>query len=379
MNGPNSGCAANLQRGILLRGQRRYKEASEFLGRAIEAAPDNSLAYAELALCYNDWGGRGNDALNAINHAIALDPANAQYHGLKGWILVCQNRYGAALHAANAGIELDPLNIMALNAQANAYTKLRKWKEAEASARRVLALNPNNAPALNLLAQALRLQGRGRESREVVAHILALLPNNAFGHMNAGYAAMEIGDHLRANEHFLTSLQMNPHSDLARKGLLHSLRARVWIYRWHFRYATFLRRPATFRRFLLFVAVIAGLGTLAGYLQSYHQGWGSWLGILWLIVVYMNLFSRLTGNIFLLADPVGRHALTRQEKTAACLFAVLLGCVLVILFQAQAWNILGVISAILALFAFSIYYPCIKDRPRRGSKPRAVATAISPE
>lgn len=377
MNGPNPGYAANIQRGILLRNQRRYKEAAEFLCQAIETEPGKSMAYAELALCYNDWGGHGQKALDAINRAIALDPTNAQYHGLKGWILVCQNRYPAALRAATAGVELDPLNIMALNAQANAYTKLRNWKEAEASARRVLALNPNNAPALNLLAQALRLQGRGRESREVVARILALLPNNAFGHMNAGYAAMEVGDHLRANEHFLTSLQMNPHSDLARKGLLHSLRARVWIYRWHFRMATFLRRPATFGRILLLIVVIAGLGSLAGFLQEYHRGWGSWLGILWLMFVYMNLFSRLTGNVFLLADPVGRHALTRQEKTAAYFFAVLLGCILAISFQARAWSILGVISAILALFALSIYYPGIKDR--RGVKPPATAPAISPE
>ena len=367
MNGPNPGYAANLQRGILLRGQRRYKEASEFLGQAIVAEPDKPMAYAELALCYNDWGGRGKKSLDAINRAIALSPTTAHYHGLKGWILVCQRDYRAALRTATEGVHINPVDIMALNAQANAYTKMGKWREAEASARRILALNPNDAPALNLLAQALRMLGRGRESREVVSRILALLPNNGFGHMNAGYAAMEVGDHLRANEHFLTSLRMNPHSNLARQGLLHSLRARVWIYRWHFRFATFLRRPATFLRFLLLVVIIAGFGTLAALLEAYHRGWAGSLGILWVMLIYMNLFSRLTGNIFLLFDPVGRFALTHREKIFACFFALFLVGALAALFQAKNWTFFGVIAFILTVFAFSIYYPQIKDRWQNSS------------
>jgi tetratricopeptide (TPR) repeat protein len=114
-----------------------------------------------------------------------------------GAILLCQKKYTAALQISNRAVELDPVNETALNAQANAYTKLRKWNQSIISTQRILATDANNAPTLNLLAQALRFQGHIRESREVVVRILALLPNNAFGQMNAGYGAMEVGDHLR--------------------------------------------------------------------------------------------------------------------------------------------------------------------------------------
>jgi Tfp pilus assembly protein PilF len=52
---------SNLQRGVLLRNQRRYQEASVFLGKAIEHDPEKSPAYAELAICLNDLGGGANE------------------------------------------------------------------------------------------------------------------------------------------------------------------------------------------------------------------------------------------------------------------------------------------------------------------------------
>jgi Tfp pilus assembly protein PilF len=376
MNGEASGYLANLQRGIFLRGQKRYKEANEFLGKAIEADPEKATAYAEIALCLNDWGSREREALRAIDRAISLEPLNARYLGLKGWILVCQRKYQGALQTANRGVEMDPVCITALNAQANAYTKLGKWKQAETASRRILALNVYDAPALNLLAQSLRFQGRGKESREVVSRILALLPNNAFGHMNAGYGAMEVGDHLRANEHFLISLRMDPHSDLARKGLLHSLRARVWIYRLQFRIGAFLRRPATFLRVTSLAAIVAGMIPLGFFLEWCHAGLGSLIVVVLVGYIYLSFFSRLTGDIFLFFDPVGRHALTLRDKIHACLFALLLSFLIVVSALAQLWGALATLLVYVGLFGFSIYYPRIKDWLRRRREDNSPTDAV---
>ncbi len=365
MNGEAPGYMPNLQRGILLRGQKRYKEANEFLGKAIEADPEKATAYAELALCLNDWGSREREALRAIDRAIFLEPLNARYLGLKGWILVCQRKYQSALQVANRGVEMDPVCITALNAQANAYTKMGQWKQAEAASRRILALNVHDAPALNLLAQSLRFQGRGKESREVVGRILALLPDNAFGHMNAGYGAMEVGDHVRANEHFLISLRMDPHSDLARKGLLHSLRARVWIYRMQFRIGAFLRRPASFLRVTSLAGIVVGMIVLGFFLEWCHAGLGSLIVLAFVGYIYLSFFSRLTGDIFLFFDPVGRHALSLRDKIHACLFAAVLGCLLVVAALAQLWGALALLLAYVGFFGFAIYYPLLKDRLRR--------------
>jgi tetratricopeptide (TPR) repeat protein len=356
---------SNLLRGFLLRNQRRYDEAAGFFGKAIEHDPEKAPAYAGLAACLND-AGRQTKALEAIDRAIAIEPMNAEFLGLKGWIFVCQGRYGRALEVANRAVEIDPVSIAGLNAQANAYTLLKNWKQAEVVTRKILALNANDAPALNLLAQSLRLQGRGRESREVVERILALLPNNAFGHMNAGYAALQVGDHLRANEHFLSSLRKDPHSDLARKGLLHSLRARVWIYRLHLRYAMFVREPASFLKIALIVGFIVGVLLIRSLLEWCHQGLGSFaLLVFWVCLIYLNFFSRITGNIFLCFDPVGRHALTRRDKIVSALLALVLAAILGLSFYFQLWVFFVIILAFLGTFAFSILYPQALDRWRQ--------------
>jgi tetratricopeptide (TPR) repeat protein len=363
------GYGANFQRGALLRGQRRYKEASEFLGRAIEADPEKAYAYAELALCFNDWGGHERKALGAIDRAIALEPTNARFHGWKGWILVCQRKYKNALKVANRAVEMDPVCIVALNAQANAFTRLANWKQAEASARRILALSINDIPALNLLAQALRIRGRAKESGETVRRILALLPNNAFGHMNAGYSAIEVGDHLRANEHFLVSLQMDPHSELARQGLLYSLQSRVWMFRANLSFLVFARRPMTLRGFISLVVVVIGIVLLRLFLEWFHQGLGNlMITALVVIFLYMTVLSRVTGNIFLCFDPMGRRALKLQDKIFAGVLAAALAFALGRALFSHQWGLFLAMIAFLGMFAVSIYYPQIKDRWQKRRK-----------
>jgi tetratricopeptide (TPR) repeat protein len=371
------GYHALFQRGVLLRQQRRFKESSEWFGQAIARDPHQAQAYAELALCYNDWGGHSNKALETIDRAISLEPNNARFMGLKAWIYVCQQRYGRALNTANDAVEMDPTCITALNAQANAFTKLRKWKQAEESARRILAFRVYDAPALNLLAQALRFQGKLKESRETINRILALLPNNAFGHMNAGYAAMEVGDTLRANEHFLTSLRMDPHSDLARVGLLHSLRSRVWIYRIHLRYMMFIRRPATVKRFFLLVTAVVAFIALYWLLEACETGLGvAILGSLWVLLVYLNFFSRITGNMFLVFDPVGRYALKLRDKIFAGMLAMVWACVLVGVIRGQHWALMTILTVFLGVFGFSIHYPQIRARWQQ--KPREYEPDATP-
>src|SRR5258708_740218 len=121
---------ANLQRGSLLLGQNRPREALPFIQAAIAANPDSSQGYAELARCWNAIPSERSKAVQAIDRAISLAPNSSYYFGLKGWYLVCQMRFRAALQAAQQGVALNPNCIQSLNALANAYTKLNQWKKA---------------------------------------------------------------------------------------------------------------------------------------------------------------------------------------------------------------------------------------------------------
>ncbi len=359
---------ANLQRGSMLLNANRPKDALPYFQAAIAADPDSPLGYAELARCYNELPGQRGKSIRAIDRAIALAPTTSRYFGLKGWFLVCLTHYRRAFTAAQQGLAINPICGQSLNALANAHTKLGQWKKAEAACLRILELNPNDGPGLNLLAQALRHQGRWKDARETVARILAQMPNNAFGHANAGYAALAAGDHLRANEHFRESLRMDPHFDLARRGLIQSLQARVWLIRFNLRVTAWVRRPPTLLNvtvsLLALAAIFAAMLYASILLDRFFPHTGSLIGCFFLLplfYIYLLIIVRFMSNFLLIFDPIGRHALTQQEKVKACLPAL----ILVTLILAHAWTVAAGVFAFLLLIAATIQIPLLKDRWQR--------------
>ncbi len=369
---------ANLQRGILLMQQRRPQDAIKFLEQAIAEDPDQPQAYAELAHCWNVLPNHGPKAIRAIDRAISLVPTESFYFGRKAWILVCQNRHRLALKVAEQGLALNPVCPVSLNAQANAYTMLNRWKEAEQACLRMLEIYPEDEAALNLLAQAQRHLGRLKESRETVARLLALQPNDAFGQANAGYGALAVGDHQRANEHFLESLRLDPHSDHARRGLLESLRTRIWILSLNRWLISFVHRPATFGNVTMFVFVFLLGMTVLVYVSKWMNAWWPMAGLIVfgipvacvLFYVYLSGFVAVMGSFLLLFDPLGRHALTTQEKLKACIPPVFFIGVEVTMVQAGYGGqmlaiLLGVLFVVAALV---IEAPVMIERWRHRSE-----------
>ncbi len=368
---------ANLQRGSLLLNQNRPREALPFLQAAIAANPDAPQGYAELARCWNAIPGERHKSISAINRAIGLAPNSSFYLGCKAWYLVCLLRFHSALNVAQEGIALNPTCPQSLNSLANAYTKLNRWKKAEETCRRILALDPNDVPGLNLLAQALRHQGRWKETRQVVAHLLANTPNNAFGQANAGYAALAAGDHLRANEHFLSSLRMDPHFDLARRGLLQSLRARIWITRFNMRLVGFLNRcTASMPSIVTYLCIslvafsLFIFGCVLDYLQIHgERNLSQTLGLItcsvlvgFFIYIYFSGLIFVAGNFFLMFDRLGQHALTTREKIRATLPIVALGMMEALMLACGAWQFALGFAAFFGVLAFPIQFPPPRDR-----------------
>ncbi len=361
---------ANLQRGSLLLNQKRPLDALPFLQAAIAADPEAAQGYAELARCYSAIPAEKYKSIGAIDRAIGLEPGNSVYRGLKSWYLLCLLNFSAALRVAKEGLALNPTCPQSLNSLANAYTKLNCWRDVEAACRRILEQDPNDGPGLNLLAQALRHLRRWKETREVVARLLANMPNNAFGHANAGYAALEAGDHLRANYHFRESLRLDPHFDLARRGLVQSLRARVWLLRFHQRMIGFVRRPATVRNVVILFLVISGAVGLFGWAiavaDAFNDGMGGVVAIVLTLLVcaYVALVfvHAALGEFLLMFDPLGRHALTQQEKTKATMPAVGFGVIEFLLVSNDCWPVALVLAGVVALLALIIQLPLLRDR-----------------
>jgi len=367
---PDDAFYPHLQRGILLRESNRPKEAVSFIQAAIAIRPESARAYAELARCWVEIPADRAKVIPAIDRAISLEPDESVYFGLKGWLHVCLGKYNPAIQAAYQGLGINPTCRQSLNALANAHTKLGQWKRAETVCLRILELDSTNEAALNLLAQALRHLGRWKESREVVEQLLAQQPNDAFGQTNAGYGALAAGDHLRANEHFREALRMAPDFDLARHGLIASLRARIWIVRWNMRITSILHRPGTFYNVSLAVIAFVGGMILLGYTAKMldkiypHLGTFVFGGIFCLFLLYIlcSVLIYILGDFFLLFDPLGRYAMTRDEKIKVCMPGAMLLILIGMVFSKGAWVIGLCLSFFVIALIFSIRYPLLKDR-----------------
>jgi tetratricopeptide (TPR) repeat protein len=283
--------------------------------------------------------------LRAVERCVALAPNSAHFIGYRAYILSHFGAYKEALRVAESALRIDPNRHIALLARANAFTKTGQWIAAEQGARRILALNAEDTGALNLLAQALRFQGRHKESREVVAQILARVPEDAFGQANAGFEALNADDHERANRHFVNALRINPHSDNARRGLLQSLRARMWFYRVNLKILNFFngikKKPVIMRMIFVFCIIATG-----GSIVFAYMGYVLVAGTLQPI-----------SNFFLLFEPTGRRALTRKERAWAIVTGVAAFLLFVLFAVTRLWILDLFLGGYLALFALGVYVP----------------------
>jgi hypothetical protein len=98
------------------------------------------------------------------------------------------------------------------------------------------------------------------------------------------------------------------------------------------------------------------------------------------VVVYLFLSasSQIFGDIFLLFDPVGRHALGPLEKRRAVFVALALGVIILTFIVNQFWGGLAALIGCLLFFGLSIHYPQIKDRWSRWRERRREAEADPP-
>jgi tetratricopeptide (TPR) repeat protein len=351
---------ANLQRGQLLRQSGRDSDACKYFKEAIQADPEQPQAYLELALALSQSRANQSESLRAVDRAVTLAPHSAHFMGNKAFLLSHFAKYKEALAVASQALSIDPNSLVALLAQANAYTKTAQWVKAEHATRRMLEIDAQNINALNLLAQALRFQRRLRESRELTARILAMVPNDSFGQTNAGYGALNVHDHRRANQHFLNALRVNPFSEHARLGLLQSLRERVWIYRTNLKLILFFNNKKAAK--LLKLAII--------FLSA--ATFGIFLAVPLIYFFFAGTLQPIS-NFFLLLEPSGRRALTGWEKFRAVLTGIL-ALVVILLFAFTPMHSISIIlTAYLLVFALGVYGPQWADVRRARREERLVA------
>jgi tetratricopeptide (TPR) repeat protein len=300
-----------IMRGLQLKQLGRFADAVIAFKEALAQEPNDAFALHQLAGCQWRISEARREALRTIDQAIALEPNGAEHHVLRAFILCALDRPKEAVHSTQMALSLDPNDSYAHTAESQAYLQMENWPSAERAAREALALDADNSGAANQLAQALRLQNKQAENAAHLAGMLARDPEDAFTHANAGWAALQRGEHRAAEVHFREALRLDPDFDYAREGLLSSFRARSPLYRGYLKYCFAMARLNRGARW----AVILGF-YLGSRVAPYLPG-GDILVVLYFLFVLWVWIARPVGNALLLFDRFARYALRRAEKIEA--------------------------------------------------------------
>jgi predicted O-linked N-acetylglucosamine transferase (SPINDLY family) len=190
-DGEPHGAQALVDRGNMLRQQRRHDEALASCEQAIALEPD----YAEAFL------GRGNvlqelqrfeQALASYDRVISLRPGHADAFYNRGIALMHLNRLEEALASYDRAIAIRPNYVRAYNNRGNVLQVMKRLEEALASYDRAIVLEPDYTDALynrGMLLQALK---RYEESLASFDRIIALSPSYAEAFNNRGIALGEL-------------------------------------------------------------------------------------------------------------------------------------------------------------------------------------------
>lgn len=207
--GPILGVAATMQDAVALQRQGRLREAEKLYARVLKAAPENFDALHLFGLC-NAQSGQNGEAYRLISAALKV---NAQVPD--AWInlanvLHALKRDDDALAALDRALALRPGDIDALNNRGNALLALDRPQEALVSFNAVLARNPQHRDALLNRGASCAMLGHAAEALTDFDAVLRLAPGHPGALYNRGNALSDLGRYDEALAAFDAALKAAP-------------------------------------------------------------------------------------------------------------------------------------------------------------------------
>jgi len=152
-----------VQKGSDFFNQSQYDEALQAYEKAIELDPNLAMAWDGKGDAL-DFLGRNDEALQAHEKAIELDPNLAMAWNGKGNSLYMQNRYDEALQAYEKAIELDPNLAYAWCGKGTVLYMQRQYDEAIRFYDEAIRLEPEEGLYWSNKGDALKSSGRYNEA-----------------------------------------------------------------------------------------------------------------------------------------------------------------------------------------------------------------------
>ncbi|MGD8562829.1 MAG: tetratricopeptide repeat protein [Desulfarculaceae bacterium] len=184
---------------------RMFVPAERLFRDLAKGDPSQAVTWQGLGLALLGQN-RLQDAEEALNKAVGLDPRLWKAHNALGVILNRRQQPKQALQALAEAIRIRPQEAALYNNQALAYMLAADLKKAESSLRKALLLSPHYRLAANNLGLVLAKAGREAEALRAFKQAAG----QAQAHNNLGVVLAWQGQHNRAAAEFRRAIQRMP-------------------------------------------------------------------------------------------------------------------------------------------------------------------------
>jgi Tfp pilus assembly protein PilF len=212
---------SNLNLGLQL-AKTEQPDAEQFLRAATRLKPTSHAAEGQ----YRAWLALGNvlekskpgEALDAFQHAVALQPKEAEPHLNAGVILEQENRAADAEKEYKAALAVEPSSSDAVIALANLYMRGHRFADAEIYLRKLVAEQPDEAAAQIQLGRVLAAEGKNEEAIAALQGGVKLAPNDVEAEQDLAEVYVSAGKNDLAEAAYRSLLTTHPtNAELHRK------------------------------------------------------------------------------------------------------------------------------------------------------------------
>jgi tetratricopeptide (TPR) repeat protein len=192
----------------------RYDEALQASENAIELDPDYAIAWNNKGAALINLH-RYDEALQALEKAIELDPTYEKAWSNKAAALIDLHRYDEALQASEKAIKQKPYYAKAWNNKADSLFNLGRIDEALKASEKAIELDPTYENSWNEKAVVLNNLGRYDEAFQAAERAIELKPTFAKAWLNKGMALLNQGKYDQAVKAFDEAIRLDPNYDMA--------------------------------------------------------------------------------------------------------------------------------------------------------------------
>ena len=184
-----------------------YRQAIEYLNKAIEIKPDHAKAYNNRG---NAYKGLGNyrQAIEDYNRAIEIRPVYEDAYNNRGNAYSDLGNYRQAIEDFNKAIEIRPDYAEAYINRGITYNLLGNYRQAIEDLNRGIELKPGYAEAYISRGTAYNLLGNYRQAIEDLNKVIELKPAYAMAYNNRGAAYNGLGNYRQAIEDYGRAIEI---------------------------------------------------------------------------------------------------------------------------------------------------------------------------